>query len=162
MSTNLKKSPVGEILFMAAENPVTDKKTGNEYYTLKLAFDVKKDKEWLDEVAQINSAKVVTQHTYRGKNEEAKKLLSQGKAFVEAKSNFRPTVFDANGNEMEQNPYFFNESTGKAQMIVQPYVGEKGGTINLVGIVIHLLNNPESDGTDKETRLSQLKALVAK
>jgi hypothetical protein len=165
MSTkgNLLTSPVGQVQFLAANKPVTDKKTGKESYSINLAFDVKKDKEFLKIVSDLNDAKVVTAATYRGKNEAIKALLATGKARVEAKSNFKPTVYDAQGNELEEAPMFFADSTGTAQMLVQPYTSDKGGTINLIGIIIHSIESPEgtvSGGTDRETRLQQLRAAV--
>lgn len=167
MSTNqnLLTSPKGTIQWMAAVNPVKDKKTGKESYSIKLAFDVKADAAFLKQVAEINDAKVVTAQTYRGKNDEIKALLATGKALVESKSNFKPEVYDKDGNVLEEAPMFFKESTGTAQMYVQPYRGEKGGTINLVGIKIHSIESPESTSTtgtsvDRETRLAQLRALA--
>lgn len=162
MSTNrnLLTSPVGEIQFMSAANPILDKKTEKEQYSIKLAFDMSKDQEWLDQISDINHAKVVTAQTYRGKSKEVKAVLAEGKAFVEAKTTYKPMVYDAAGNEMEENPMFFAESTGTAQMIVQPYESEKGGTINLVGIIIHTLENPEGEGMSREARLAQLREAV--
>jgi hypothetical protein len=157
---NVYTSPVGEIQFMAAENPVTDSKTEKQNYSIKLAFDIKKDSKWLDEIKEINYAKVVTEQTYRGKSTELKAVLAKGKAFVEAKSTYKPMVFDAAGNEMEENPMFFAESTGTAQMMYTVYKGDKGGTINLVGIKIHTLDNPEGTGVDREARLAQLRELA--
>ena len=161
--TSLLTSPVGTIQFMAATNPVTDSKTGREAYSINLAFDVKKDAKWLVQIHDINEAKVVTADTYRGKSDAIKALLATGKARVEAKSNFKPTVYDKDGVEMEEAPMFFADSVGTAQMIVQPYYGDKGGTINLVGIIIHSITSPEGsgDGTDRETRLAQLREAVA-
>jgi hypothetical protein len=160
---NLITSPVGGIQFLAAGKPVTDKKTGKESYSINLLFDLKKDKGFLDTIAALNDAKVVTAQTYRGKNEAIKATLAQGKARVEAKSNFKPTVYDTAGNELEEAPMFFQDSEGTAQMIVQPYSSDKGGTINLVGIIIHSLSSPEKstgDGVDRESRLAQLRAAV--
>lgn len=163
MSTNrnLLTSPIGEIQFMAAENPVKDT-NDKAVYTLKLAFDAKKDKEFLDVVSKINDSKVVTEKSYRGKSAAIKAILATGKALVSASSQFKPTVYDTNGNEMEEAPYFFAESKGTAQMIVQPYEGKKGGTINLIGIIVHNLENPEGtgEGVSRETRLAQLRAAV--
>jgi hypothetical protein len=161
MSTNrnLVKSPVGAIQFMAATNPV--KSTNDKLvYTVRLAFDSKKDKEWLDTVSKINDAKVVTSETYRGKSKETKALLATGVSLVSASSQFAPKVFDRNGDEMEEAPMFFADSTGTAQMIVQPYEGTKGGTINLIGIQIHSVEHPEGSQTDRETRLAELKAIA--
>ena len=165
MSTNrnLLKSPVGSIQFLAAENPVKQSKSDDKLvYTIKLAFDSKKDKDFLNKVAEINDAKVVTAQTYRGKSPEIKALLATGKSLVSASSKYKPEVFDAEGNQLEEAPYFFPESTGTARMIVQPYVGDKGGTINLVGIIINSIDNPsETAGTDRETRLAQLREMAA-
>jgi hypothetical protein len=161
MSNKYLTSPPGEIQFMAIENPVTDSKTEKEQYSIKLAFDVEKDAEWLAQIEEINHAKVVTAKTYRGKSEAAKKVLAQGKAFVEAKSIYKPQGYDASGNELEENPMFFPESKGTARMIVQPYKGQNGGTINLMGVLIESIEGNESSGSvDRETRLAQLKAAV--
>ncbi len=167
MSTNrnLLTSPVGSIQFMAAENPVKQSKSDDKLvYTIKLALDVKKDAAFLEQVAAINDAKVVTSSTYRGKVEATKALLATGKALVSANSNFKPEIYDNKGNKLEEAPMFFADSAGTAQMIVQPYKGEKGGTINLVGIIVHNVENAESTGTsgssDRESRLAQLRAAV--
>ncbi len=157
----LMKSPVGEIQFLAVENPVKST-SGKEVYTVKLAFDVKKDKEWLAQISEINDAKVVTAQTYRGKSEAVKAILAQGKALVGADSKFQPETFDSAGTPLEENPRFFADSSGTAQMIVQPYQSDKGGTINLLGVVIHTIENAEgsSSGTDRETRLVQLREMA--
>lgn len=167
MSTNgkLRVSPVASIEFMAAANPVKQSKSDDkEVYTIKLAFDVKKDKEFLDFVSEINDAKVVTERTYRGKSDSIKELLSAGKALVGANSQFKPTIYDSKGNELEEAPLFFPESTGTAQMIIQPYEGKRGGTINLIGIIIHSVETPEGvegSGKGKEAILADLRAIVA-
>lgn len=158
---NLVTSPVGDIQFMAAGTPV--KSTNDKLvYTIRIAFDSKKDAKWLSQIADINDAKVVTAQTYRGKSAEVKALLATGKSLVSANSNFKPNVYDKDGNELEEAPMFFGDSTGTAQMIVSPYKGEKGGTINLVGIILHSVASAEgtADGTSRETRLAQLRAAV--
>lgn len=164
--TNLITSPVGQIQFLAANKPVTDKKTGKESYSINLAFDIKKDKTFLKTVSDLNDAKVVTAESYRGKSAAIKALLATGKARIEAKSKFAPELYDKDGNKLDEAPLFFADSTGTAQMIVQPYESDKGGTINLVGIIIHSIESPNNtntngDGTDRETRLAQLRAAVA-
>lgn len=161
MSTNrnILTSPVGSIHFMAAEKPV--KSTNDKMvYTIRIAFDSKKDAAFLKQIAEINDAKVVTEKTYRGKSEATKAILSGGKSLVSANSNFKPMVFDSEGNEIENAPMFFADSKGTAQMMVQPFVGGKGGTINLVGIKIHDITTTEGTGetTDRESRLAQLRA----
>lgn len=158
--TDILTSPVGTIQWMAVNTPVKDSKTGKESYSIKLAFDLKTDAKWLADVSEINDAKVVTAKTYRGKQESIKALLATGKALVEAKSNYKPEIYDKAGNVIEDAPMFFMESTGTAQMYVQPYRGDKGGTINLVGVKIHSLESPESSGVDRETRLAQLRELA--
>lgn len=167
MSTNrnLLTSPVGSIQFMAASNPVKQSKTDDkQVYTLKLALDVKKDKDFLAVVSEINDAKVVTAQTYRGKVQAIKDLLATGKALVGANSTFKPEIYDSKGNKLEDAPMFFGDSTGTAQMIVQPWKGDKGGTINLIRIIIHSVENAESSGgsgaSDREGRLAQIQALM--
>lgn len=167
MSTNrnLLTSPVGSIQFMAAETPVKQSKADDKMvYTIKLALDVKKDKDFLAQVSEINDAKVVTASTYRGKVQATKDLLATGKALVSANSNFKPEIYDSKGNKLEEAPRYFADSTGTAQMIVQPWKGDKGGTINLVGIIVHSVENAEgtegSGTSDRETRLAQLRAAV--
>ncbi len=158
---NLVTSPIGEIQFMAAGTPV--KSTNDKLvYTIRLAYDSKKDAKWLAQIADINDAKVVTATSYRGKSAAVKALLATGKSLVSANSNFKPAIYDKDGNELEEAPMFFSDSTGTAQMIVSPYKGEKGGTINLVGIILHSVSSAEgtTDGADRETRLSQLRAAV--
>jgi hypothetical protein len=149
---------------MAAENPVKATKADDKLvYTVKLAFDNKKDKEWLAQVAEINEAKVVTEKSYRGKSESIKAVLAQGKSLVSASSKLKPTIYDSEGNELEEAPMFFADSKGTAQMIVQPYQGGKGGTINLIGIIVYNIENAEgntTDGSSRESRLDQLRAIV--
>jgi hypothetical protein len=161
---NLLTSPVGEIVFMAAENPVRQSKSDDKLvYTSKLAFDNKKDKAWLAEVSAINDAKVVTARSYRGKDEKLIALLESGKSLVGANSKFKPTIYDAKGNQLEEAPLFFGDSKGTAQMIVEPYIGAKGGTINLISIIVHSIENAEGTsptGDSRETRLAQLRAAV--
>ncbi len=160
-TSTLITSPVGEIQFMAAGTPV--KSTNDKLqYTVRLAYDSKKDKKFLEQIANINDAKVVTAQTYRGKSDEVRALLATGKSLVSASSNFKPKVYDSNGNELEEAPLFYADSTGTAQVIVQPYKGDKGGTINLIGIIVHSIESPEgkSEGGSREDRLAQLRAAV--
>lgn len=162
MSTNrdLLTSPVGSIQFMAANSPVRQSKSDDKMvYTVKLALDSVKDAAFLKQIEAINDAKVVTASTYRGKVQAIKDLLATGKSLVSANSNFKPTIYDSKGNELEEAPMFFGESTGTAQMIVQPWIGDKGGTINLVGIIIHNVENAEGSSTEtRETGLARLRA----
>jgi len=158
---NLVTSPKAMIYWMAASTP-TKTQTGKEKYSVRLAFDVKKDKDFLEQVKEVNKKLVVTEHTYQGESREVEELLSKGKALVGASSIFKPICFDAEGNELEENPLFFKESTGIAQMIYEPYKGEKGGSLNLTGIIIHSIDNPEGagEGMSREARLAQLREYV--
>jgi hypothetical protein len=159
---NLLKSPVGDIQFLAANTPVPKSKGSEDrVYTIKLALDSKKDAKFLEEISNINDAKVVTAQTYRGKDKKIKELLASGKSLVAANSKFKPAVYDSAGNEMEETPSFFADNTGTAQMIVQPFTSDKGGTINLVAIVIHSIegNTTSSTGT-REEQLARIRAML--
>jgi len=165
MSTNrnLLTSPVGSIQFMAANTPVKQSKADDKLvYTIKLALDVKKDKEFLAIVNEINDAKVVTSDTYRGKVQAVKDLLATGKALVSANSNFKPEIYDSNLNVLEEAPLFFGDSTGTAQMVVEPWKGPKGGTINLIAIILHSVETNEDSekkvSLSREDRIAQIRA----
>lgn len=160
-NSNLLTSPVGDIQFLAVNRPVTNSK-GTEVYSVRLAFDTEKDAEFIEKIAQINSSKPVTATTYRGKSKEVKALLAQGKTLISAETKFEVSLYDNKGNKLEDAPMFFADSKGTAQMVVQPYTkSAKGGTINLVAVIIHNIEGENSGGTDRETRLAQLKAAVS-
>lgn len=160
---NLLTSPVGEIQFMAVGRPVANSK-GGEVYTIRLALDSKADAEWISKIADINSNKPVTAQSYRGKSEAVKEILASGKTLISAETKFEVPVYDKEGNQLEEAPSFFADSTGTAQMVVQPYTkSEKGGTINLVAVIIHSIDSATTGSSDesRESRLAQLKAAVA-
>lgn len=158
---NLLTSPIGEIQFLAVNRPVTNSK-GSEVYSIRLALDTEKDAEFISKIADINSNKPVTAQTYRGKNTEVKELLAKGKTLISAETKFEVALYDNKGNKLEDAPMFFADSKGTAQMVVQPYTkSAKGGTINLVAVIIHNIESENTTGgTDRETRLAQLKAAV--
>lgn len=159
-------SPVGQIWFLAANNPVTNKKTGKQQYSIGLIFDTKKDAEWITELTSVNDALITTAETYKirgGKNKELKAILDSGKVKVEARTKFKPIVFDSKGNELDEAPYFFPESTGTAQMIVDTFESEEGGGIKLEGIMVHNIDTPEgSGGMTQEERAAKLREIAAK
>lgn len=160
MSTNgnLLTSPVGEIQFLAVNRPVKNSK-GTEVRTVRIAFDSKKDADFISQIAAINSSKPVTASTYRGKNAEIKALLEKGKTLISAETRFEVPVYDGNGNKLEEAPNFFKESTGTAQMVVQPYTkSAKGGTINLMAVIIHTMEGG-GETLSAEERLAKLNAL---
>lgn len=158
---NLLTSPVGEIQFLAVNRPVTNSK-GSEVYSIRLALDTEKDAEFISKIADINSSKPVTAQTYRGKNKEVKELLAKGKTLISAETKFEVALYDNKGNKLEDAPMFFADSKGTAQMVVQPYTkSAKGGTINLVAVIIHNIESENTTGgTDRETRLAQLRSAV--
>lgn len=161
MSSNLLTSPVGEIQFLAINRPVTNSK-GAEVYSVRLAFDSEKDADWIAQIAAINNNKPVTAQTYRGENPEVEELLSKGKTLIYAETRFKVPIYDKNGTKLEECPMFFGDSHGTAQMIVQPYTKSKrGGTINLVAVIVHNIESENSGGTDRETRLAQLQEALA-
>ena len=161
---NLLNSPVGEIQFMAVGRPVPSSK-GGEVYAIRLAFDTKADAEWIAKIAAINPNKPVTAQSYRGKNDEIKALLATGKTLISAETKFEVPVYDKEGNQMEDIPSFFKDSTGTAQMVVQPYTkSAKGGTINLVAVIIHSIDSATAatDGSSRADKAAQLQALIDK
>lgn len=157
----LLTSPVGDIVWMAAHTPHEDKKTGKKTYSVRLAIDPSTDTDgFLAAVTKLNKKKVVTAKSYSGESEKLQEILATGKVLIEARSQFAPTVSDAQGNKLEEAPMFFAESTGKARMIVQPYTSDKGGTINLIEIVLYEINTPESEtsGESREEQLARIRA----
>ncbi len=148
-------------MFMAVEKPYKDKQSGKEYYTIKLSFDNKKDAEFLSQIKEINKKMVVTEHTYQGEDQKSIEELKKGRSFVSAKSFFKPLVTNKEGDEMEECPMFFTGSVGTAQMYVDVYEGEKGNTINLVGIKIHNVESPENvTSGNREETLAKLRATM--
>lgn len=156
MSTtgNLLTSPVGEIQFMALNNPVK-KYIGDDaplVYTVRLKFDgsTKEGKEWKKTISDLNENLLGTKHT--GNKDEYT---------VRASTKFEVQVTDSNGNALEETPMFFKDSKGTAKMIVQPYTGNSmGGSINLVAVVIESIDVGETSsdgGGSRESRLEQLK-----
>lgn len=158
---NLLTSPIGDIQFLAVNRPVVNSK-GTEVYSVRIALDSVKDADWIAQIAAINSSKPVTADTYRGKSKEVKDLLAQGKTLISAETKFEVPIYDKEGNKLEEAPMFFADSTGTAQMVVQPYTkSAKGGTINLVAVIIHSITSENSSGgADRETRLQQLRSAV--
>ena len=62
-------SPVGDIVTMAVANPFRNEKKEKEEYVIRLAFDTKKDAEWLKTVAAINKKLLVNETNYEGDTE---------------------------------------------------------------------------------------------
>jgi hypothetical protein len=136
-------------------------KTEKEEYVVRIALDSVADAEWIGQIAAINSNIPVTAATYKGKNAGIKALLDTGKTLIKTSTQFQPKVYDKSGNEVEDMPMFFADSKGTAKVIVQPYQGKKGGSINLIAVVINSMDAGESaSGTSREERLGQLRAAL--
>jgi hypothetical protein len=135
---------------MALNKPIKDKKSGESRRELCLLLDSKQAAEFIQSVLEINSGIPVTEHTYRGKNENLRKAL-KGKTKISARTKFEVAVYDKNGQKLEDIPNFFPESKGTAQMIVQPYTeSENGGSINLVSVIIHSVEGGQTALTKEE------------
>lgn len=163
MSTDPIKSPVGEIYFMAVHTPVTNKRTGKTRREVSVLFDSKKAADFISTIAKINPGIPVTAATYRGNDAGLKAELEKGKTKISAGTQFDVEVFDKAGEPLDEKPMFFPDSTGTVQMIVEPYTkSEKGGTINLVGVVIHSIEGGESSSSpgDREAKLARLRELA--
>jgi len=160
--TNLIISPVGEIQFMAVANTVLNEKTEKEEYVVRMAFDSKKDSAFLTKISDINPDILVTSTTYRGKSQEIKALLQSGKTLIRAATLRTPLLSDANGNEIEEAPYFFKDSKGTAKIMIEPFEGKKGGGIKLAAIIIHDLEIGNATTTcSQEENLARIRAALA-
>lgn len=158
----LLTSPVGDIVWMAAHTAHEDKKTGKKTYSIRLALDPADDNEgFIKAVTKVNKKKVVTEKSYSGESPKLQAILSTGKVLIEARTQFQPTVSDAAGNVLEDIPMFFAESSGRARMIVEPYTSDKGGTVNLIEIVLVELTSPETTSESGSTREEQLARIRA-
>lgn len=161
MPNDYLTSPIGDIQFLALKNTVQNRKDV-AVYSIRLAFDSEKDAKWISDIAAINMNKPVTAGTYRGKSDAVKEVLAQGKTLISADTQFEVAVYDKEGNLLEEAPQFFAGDTGTAQMVVQPYTkSAQGGTINLMAVIVHNVENENSGGLDREARLAQLKETIA-
>lgn len=161
--TGLLTSPVGEIWYMAVNEAVENKKTGKSKREICLLLDSAEAKDFITSVKKVNKGIPVTEHTYSGEDDNLKAAL-KGKTKISAGTLFEVPVYDKDGNKLDEAPNFFkkNGDTGTAQMVVQPYTkSEKGGSINLAAVIIHNIESVEgAEGTDRETRLAQLREAV--
>lgn len=153
--SDLIKSPVGEIQFMALNNKVKKNVSEDspEGYTIRLKFDgtTNEGATFRETVEKINANLVGTKHVNK-----------EGEYTVRAFTKFDVEVFDSEGNTLEERPNFFKDSTGTASMIIKPYTGNSmGGTINLVAVVINELDTSESSA-DQSTLLDQIKDMIGK
>ena len=169
MTSTLLTSPVGDIWYMAANEPRLNAKTGKSKREITLLLDSKEAAEFISAVKKVNKGIPVTEHTYSGDDENLRAALA-GKTKVTAGTQFEVKVYSAEKlqalkddepislAELEEIPNFFTGDVGRAQMVVQPYTkSEKGGTINLVSIVIHSIESSGTGAVDKETKLAQLR-----
>ncbi len=138
-------SPKGEIQFLALNRKVAKdmKPDSVEGYAVRIKFDstTKEGAKWKEAISTLNPNLIGTKHV-DNKNEFT----------VRAFSKFLPVVLDGQGNELEDMPNFYKDSTGTASMSVVPYTGNSmGGAINLAGITIHDLEVGENTGTSEES-----------
>lgn len=153
-NTNYITSPKGEIQFLALNRKVSKdlKADSVQGYAVRVKYDssTKEGKDFKSAIESINPNLIGTKHV-NNKNEFTIRAFSQ----------FMPEVLDGKGNNMEELPNFYNDSTGVATLVVTPYMGNAmGGTINLAGVVIHEIDVGEhtsTGDTNREDVLSQLR-----
>ena len=156
MSVNLITSPKGEIQFLALNRKVAKdlKPDSAQGYAIRLKFDgnTEEGKAFKDVISKINPSLIGSKH-----------VDVKGEYTVRAFTQFELSVVDAAGNDMEEKPNFYKDSKGVARMIVQPYTkNELGGTINLIGVVIHNLEAGEatSEGSTGTSSREDLRAAL--
>lgn len=140
MSNTYIASPEGQLLFMALAKPVMNTYKNKPEYTCRILFDgnTTEGKTFRDQITAINPASVVT----TSKTVE----IPAGHFVVKASSTYQPKVVDYNKEELETIPQFSKGSTGTGKMVVKPFEGTKGGSINLVAVALGELNLTESTG----------------
>lgn len=158
IDSNLLTSPWGEIQFLALNTKVKKYPTEDapDVYTVRLRFDgsTEAGKAWRAAIEDINPNLIGTKH-----------INSPDEFTVRAATQFDVMVTDANGNEMDDAPNFYSDSSsGTARMVVQPYTkNTMGGTINLVAVAIGEDFDPgESKGgsVDRSAILDQIRKAV--
>lgn len=159
-TTSYLTSPKGEIQFLALNRKVSKDLTKDsvEGYAVRIKYSsaTKEGAAWKATIAAINPNLIGTKH-----------VNSKDEYTVRAFSKFLPEVLDNNGNNMDEMPNFYKDSIGTATMVVTPYTGNAmGGTINLVGIVIHNIEEGENTGSGevngREAVLENLRAALGK
>jgi len=127
--TDQLTSPVGTIVYMGLDKARANF-NGREEFSIRLLFDgtTKEGGEFKAAVAKINANKVVT------KSNSVE--IPAGHFVVSAWSKYKPKVLDAEGTEVDEVPYFSRGSTGQAIMTSKVFKGDKGGGLNLNGVVI--------------------------
>ena len=145
MSNTYIASPEGQLLYMSLAKPVLNKYNNKMEYTCRILFDgtTEEGKAFKDQITEINDKCVVT----TSKTVD----ISKGHFIVKASSTYQPKVVDYNKEEIEEIPQFYTGSTGTAKMVVKPFEGTKGGSINLVAVALGKLNLTEP----KENKLDQ-------
>lgn len=148
----LLTSPKGTIQFLALNRKVAKdmKPNSTQGYAIRLKFDgtTTEGKAWKDTIAKLNPNLIGSKH-----------IDNKGEFTVRAFTQFEVSVVDGAGNDVTDAPNFYKDSTGTARMIVQPYTGnELGGTINLVGVVIHSIENATAEGSTGTSSRDDLRA----
>jgi len=137
-NTDYLVSPVGQIQFLALNRKVTKGMAPDspEGYAVRIKFDsaTTEGAAFKKTINAVNPNLLGSKH-----------VDNKGEYTVRAFSKFLPEVLDATGNEIEDLPDFYGDSTGTASMIIQVYTGNSmGGAITLSGIVIHSLETSEN------------------
>lgn len=128
---------VGQMLFMAAAKPLTNKKTGKTEYSIKLLLD--NADQSVAHINSINDRKVVKKDTGRQ---------------INFTSDFAPNVYDADNNKLEgANIPFFDGRIDSGKAAVSYKVISYGDTkiIRLAGIKLLELNLAQRENDDSQS-----------
>lgn len=158
-----------DILFMAAARPLTNKGTGKEEYSIKLAIDsaTAEGKAVSSLLFDIAEYKIDTK-TNRGlqRKGELSADYSSGKFVVSFISNYAPVVTDWEGNTLEGSsvPFFDGrKDTGTANVTFKVIDYGDNKIVRLHGIQLMKLNLAPREEIASETSVdglrSKLKAL---
>ncbi len=156
MTNETLTSPVGKLLFMAVHQPTTNKYSGKAEYGVRMMFDgtTTEGATFRDQLKALNSKLVGPQ--------EPNDAVPKGYYTVNARSDFKPQVMDDEGTEVntEELPYFAKGSTGEAVITLKTFVGQKGGSVKLTGVVILDLNCVAGEPKENQTKNSLLEAIA--
>lgn len=147
-------SPVGQILFLAVNQPVKNSYSGKDEYTARMMFDgsTPEGKAFKAALHSLNKKLVGPQ--------EPRDDVPAGWFTVNAKSDYKPQVVDGQGEAVTEVPYFTKGSTGQAIVHLKTFQGEKGGSVKLTGIAILDLELAESEPKENVTKTSLIEALA--
>lgn len=136
----------GQILFMAAKNPVKDYSGEKKIYSIRMLFDGTSAEglKLRNQIENINAKKIVTND---------KRITKAGDFVVAFSSTYAPKVMDAQGSllELEHIPHFNgNTDKGTAKVIANISTKGKVPTLYLNAIQLIDLELSEKDSTTTE------------